>query len=133
MNKENFNKNLQNTLKNIKEYFDLKTELYALMLFERVSKMLSKFLVVIVFVFFLFFFMLFVSLGFVSWFQEITGTVYWGYFIAASFYLFLGLIMYSMRKRLFLNPMLKGFTEVLFEKEDTLDSDTTTLHEDEEN
>jgi hypothetical protein len=103
------------------------------MLFERVSKMLSKFLVVIIFIFFLFFFLLFISLGFIHWFHETTGTVFLGYFIAAFFYLFLGLIIYSMRKRLFLDPMLRGFTEVLFEKEETLNSDSTTTHEDEEN
>ncbi len=122
MNKENFNKNFQEIIENIREYFDLKTELYALMLFERVSKMLSKFLVVIVFVFFLFFFMLFISLGFINWFHEATGTVFWGYMVAAFFYLILGFIVYSMRKRLFINPMLKGFTDVMFEQEDKLDS-----------
>lgn len=133
MNKENFNKNLQSTLKNIKEYFDLKTELITLIVFERVSKMLSKFLVVIIFVFFLFFFFLFISLGFIDWFHETTGTRFWGYAITAFFYLIMGIIIFAMSKKLFLNPMLKGFTEVLFEKEETLDSDTTTKFEDEEN
>ena len=133
MNKENFNKSLQSTIKNIKEYFDLKTELFALIVFERVSKMMSKFLVVIIFVFFLFFFLLFISLGFIEWFHDATGTKFWGYVIAAFFYLILGIIIFGMSKKLFLNPMLKGFTEVLFEKEETLDSDTVTKHEDEEN
>ncbi|MCF8365079.1 MAG: hypothetical protein K9H16_04820 [Bacteroidales bacterium] len=133
MNKENFNKTIQGTFKNIKEYFDLKTELYALIIFERISKMLSKFMVVIIFVFFVFFFLLFISLAFINWFHEITGTSILGYIIAAFFYLFLGLIIYAMSTKLFLNPMLKGFTEVLFEKEEKLDSDTKSKQNDEEN
>ncbi len=133
MNKETFNKTLDRTLENIREYINLKTELYTLIIFERISKMFSKFLVTIIFVFFLFFFLLFISLGFVYWFHETTGTTTLGYFIVAFFYLILGLIVFGMSKRLFLNPMLKGFTEVLFEEEDSLDSNTKPKQKNEKN
>ena len=123
MNKDNFNKNLQSTIDNVREYIDMKIELYSLIIIERISKMLSKFLVAIIFVFFLFFFLLFISLGFINWFHEATGTTLIGYVIAAVFYLIIGLIVFGMSKRLFLNPMLKGFTEVLFEEEDKLGDD----------
>jgi pilus assembly protein TadC len=124
MNKENFNKTLESTVDHIKDYINLKTELYTLILFERVAKMLSKLFVAIIFVFFLFFFLLFISLGFINWFHETTGTSILGYVIGAFFYLILGFIIYGMSKRLFLNPMLKGFTDVLFEKEETLETTT---------
>lgn len=123
MDKENFNKTLQTAIEGIREYIDLKVELYSLILIERISKMMSKFLSTIVFIFFLFFFLLFISLGFINWFHEVTGTTLWGYVIAALFYLVIGLVVFSMSKKLFLNPMLKGFTEVLFEEEDKLDED----------
>lgn len=133
MNKENLNKNLQSTLKDLKEYFDLKAELYALIIFERISKMLSKFLMAIIMFFFLFFFVLFLSFGFVNWFNEATGTKLWGFILIAFFYLILGIIVFSMKKKFFLNPMLKGFTEVLFEKEETLDTELKADQEDEKN
>lgn len=126
MNKDNFNKNLKSTIDNVREYIDMKIELYSLIMIERITKMLSKFLVAIIFVFFLFFFLLFISLGFINWFHEATGTTLIGYLIAAVFYLIIGLIVFGMSKRLFLNPMLKGFTEVLFEEEDKLDEDKKT-------
>jgi hypothetical protein len=100
---------------------DLKTELYALILFERVSKLLSKFFVSIIVVCFLLFVLLFASLGFVEWFYYATGNRIWGYFIAAFIYLIIGFIVFKIGKKLFLNSMLKGFTDVLFEEEDTLD------------
>jgi len=131
MNKENFNKTLENAIKNIREYIDLKTELYTLIVFERISKLLSKFLVVIVFVFFLFFFILFLSLAFISWFDKITDTGLWGYLIVALFYLILGAIVYALRKRLFLDPMIKDFTNVMFEQEDLLDSQANSKQENE--
>lgn len=130
MNKEHFSRTLESTVDNIKEYINLKTELYTLILFERVSKMLSKLFVAIIFVFFVFFFLLIISLGFIDWFRETTETILLGYLIAAFFYLILGFVIFGMSKRLFLNPMLKGFTEVLFEKEDTLDSTTKTKKKD---
>ena len=133
MNKEYFNKTLDSTLENIREYINLKTELYTLIVFERVSKMLSKFLVTIIFVFFLFFFLLFISLGFVYWFHQTTQTIFLGYLIVAFFYLILGLLVFSLRKRLFLNPMLKGFTDVLLEEEDTLDSNIKPKQKNEKN
>jgi hypothetical protein len=131
MNKENFNKNFEGVVQNIREYINLKTELYSLILIERFSKMFTKFLVAIIFAFFLFFVLLFLSLGFIHWFHEISGTTLLGYIIAAIFYLILGLIVYGLSKKMFLNPMLKGFTDVLFEEEDVLESKTKTKVKDE--
>lgn len=129
MNKDNFNKTLQGTIENVRAYIDMKVELYSLIMIERISKMLSKFLVAIVFIFFFFFFLMFISFGFITWFHRITGTSVIGWVIAAVFYLIIGLIIFFMSKKLFLNPMLKGFTEVLFEEEDKLDDDKKTKSE----
>lgn len=123
MNKDNFNKTMQSSIENVREYIDMKVELYSLIMIERISKMFSRFLVSIVFVFFLFFFLLFISLGFINWFHEATDTTLIGYVIAALFYLIIGLFIFRMSRRFFLNPMLKGFTEVLFEEEDKLGDD----------
>ena len=131
MNKENVNKNLHNVIEEVKEYLDLKTELYSLIVFERVSKLLSKFLVAIIVVFFLLFVLLFASLGFVEWFYEATGIRIWGYFIVSFFYLILGFIVYKRGNNWFLNSMLKGFTDVMFEEEDTLETKTKSKKKDE--
>jgi len=131
MNKENINKNFEGLFHNIREYINLKTELYALILIERFSKMITKFLVVIIFFFFLFFFLFFISFGLIHWFQSVTGTGSLGYFIAALMYLLLGFSVYSLSKKMFLNPMLKGFTDVLFEEEDVLEPKSKSKSKDE--
>lgn len=125
MNKENFDKHLTSTIDNIKQYLNLKTELYTLIIFEKLSKVFAKFLFMLIFVFFLFFFLLFISLGFVKWFQEVTETTVWGYLIVSCFYLLLGIIIFTLRKRLFLDPILKVITDVVMEQEDRLDFERT--------
>lgn len=122
MNTENVHKTIEGTLKDIREYINLKTELYSLILIERFSKMFTRFLVVIIFFFFLFFFLLFLSLGFIHWFHEVTGYEIIGYLITAVFYLLMGFLIYSLSKKMFLNPMLKGFTNVLFEEEESFET-----------
>ena len=121
MEKDKFNKTFKRTIDDIKEYINLKTELYALILIERFSRIFSKFLAVIIFFFLLFFVLLFLSLAFVHWFAALTGELIAGYLIVGLLYLLIGLLVYLFRRKLFLNPMLKGFTEELFEKEDVLD------------
>lgn len=124
MEKDKFNKTFRRTVDDIKEYINLKTELYTLILIERFSRIFSKFLAVIIFFFLLFFVLLFLSLAFVHWFAALTGELIAGYLIVGLLYLLIGLLVYLFRRKLFLNPMLKGFTEELFEKEDVLDKKT---------
>lgn len=128
MNKEKFNKTLSQTFEHIKEYINLKTELFTLLIFERFSRIFSKFLAVIVFFFLLFFVMLFLSLAFVHWFADLTGHLIAGYLIVALFYLIVGIVVYALRKQLFLNPMIKGFTESM-ENDDPEEKHKKHAHE----
>ncbi len=121
MEKDKFNKTFKRTVDDIKTYINLKTELYTLILIERSSKIFSKFLAVIIFFFMMFFVLLFLSLAFVHWFAALTGELIASYLLVAFLYLLMGLLVYLFRRKLFLNPMLKGFTDELFEKEDLLD------------
>ena len=41
-----------------------------------------------------------------------------GYLLAALFYLLVGIIVFLLSKRLFLNPMIKGFSETAFEEDE---------------
>jgi hypothetical protein len=99
---------------------DLKIELFKLIAFERLAKFLTSVFTVIVIIFVLFFVMLFLSLAFVHWFQETGGSEMHGYLIVALFYSIVGIVIFLASKRLFLNPMVKGFSETAFEAEDDL-------------
>ena len=132
MEKDKFNKTFKRTVDDIKTYINLKTELYTLILIERFSRIFSKFLAVIIFFFLLFFVLLFISLAFVHWFAALTGELIAGYLVVALLYLIVGLLVYLLRRKLFLNPMLKGFSEELFEKEDLLDQKSNSDKDEED-
>ncbi len=120
MDKEKFYKSLNETFENIKSYLDLKFELYTIILYEKSLKIFSHFLTLILTTLFLLFFLLFMSLAFVSWYHQETGSFVQGCLITGLFYLIIGIIIFLLRKKIFLNPMIKNFSKTIFEKENKL-------------
>ncbi|NCU32739.1 MAG: hypothetical protein EOM23_07400 [Candidatus Moranbacteria bacterium] len=121
MNKEKFGNNLQEVIDNIKQYVNLKTELYSLIILERLARISTQVIVLLIILQLVFFFMLFLSFGFVHWLDKVIGNQLVAYLIVATFYLILGVFVFVFRKQLFLNPLIKGFTRIFAEEEDLLD------------
>jgi hypothetical protein len=120
MNKQKFDAHIRKITRSIKQYLHLKTELYSLMVVERLAQIYSHFIAAIVFTFFIFFFTFFISLGFVNWFEATTGKSFLGYLIVAAFYLLMALIVYIFRRRILFDPIVKTLSKTFFEKEDEL-------------
>lgn len=131
MDKEKFGKHLNDTVENLKQYVKLKMELYSLILLERTAKVFTNVVVLMVMTLLLFFFLLFLSFGFVHWFEQVNGDALFGYIMVACFYLIIGIIVFLLRRQLFLNPLIKGFTKIFDEEQDLLDIQPRR-HEDEE-
>lgn len=132
MDKEKIEKNLNKTVENIKQYVDLKTELYSLIIIERTAKVLARVGVLMILTMLMFFFLLFMSFSFVEWFELISGSAAFGYIVVAFIYLILGVIIYKLKKKLFLDPLVKGIVNIFNEEEDQLDKNqkSTTDEED---
>jgi len=118
MDTEKFQKNLDETFENVKSYINLRTELFRIIIFEKVAKVLTSIFTLVIILFILFFVMLFLSLAFVHWYQDTGGLATHGYLIVAISYLIIGIIIFLSSKRLFLNPMIKGFADTAFEEEE---------------
>jgi hypothetical protein len=118
METEKINQTLVETIDNIKEYINLKTELVSLIFIEKASKIFSSVFMLIIFLQLLFFALLFLSLAFAAWLNSITDSMVLGYLILAAFYLIIGVIIFVSRKKFFVDPMIKGFTETVYEEED---------------
>jgi len=132
MDQEKMEKNLSKIIENIKQYVNLKTELYTLMVMERTAKVLSRVIVLMILTMLLFFFLLFISFAFVQWFGDFSGSESIGYIIVAIFYLLLGGVIFSMRKQLFLDPLLRGITAIFNEEEDLLDKNINPADDEED-
>lgn len=120
MNKQKFDSHIRKITLSIKQYLQLKTELYSLFVVEGLARIYSHFIAALIFTFFIFFFTLFLSLGFVNWFEATTGRTFLGYLIVAAFYLLMAFIVHIFRRRIFFDPMVKTLSKTLFEKEDEL-------------
>lgn len=118
MDIDKFQGNLDETFENIKSYVNLQSELFRIIVFEKVAKVLTSVFTLIILVFVLFFLMLFLSLAFVSWYESAGGSPTHGYLFAALFYFLIGLFIFLLSKRLFLNPMIKGFSDTAFEEDE---------------
>jgi hypothetical protein len=134
MNKEKFGNNLQEVIDNIKQYVNLKTELYSLIILERLARISMQVVVLLIILQLVFFFMLFLSFGFVHWLDKVIGNQLVAYLIVATFYLILGVFVFVFRNQLFLNPLIKGFTRIFAEEEDLLDKNPSrNRNEEDEN
>jgi uncharacterized membrane protein len=118
METEKFQKELRETAENIKSIVDLKLELFTLIAVEKISKAFTNFLALLISAIFAIIFLTLLSLVFVSWYKTNIGSEAEGYFIAAGFFVILAVIVYLLKNVLFLNPMIRGFAEAAFEKEE---------------
>lgn len=134
METEKINTTLNETVDSFKKYVNLRFEYLSLVFIEKSSKIFSSVFMLIIFLQLLFFALLFLSLAFAAWYNSVTGSLYTGYLILAGFFLLIGFIIYVSRKRFFVNPMIKGFTETLYEEEDDfLSEDKSKKQSHEEN
>jgi hypothetical protein len=118
MDTDKFQKNLDVTIENIKSYIDLRVELFKLIIFEKTAKGLVKLFTLIVLVFVVFFVMLFLSLGFVRWYEDSGGVAAQGYLVVALFYMLIGIIIFLARKKLFIKTIFRAFSDTAFEDEE---------------
>jgi uncharacterized membrane protein len=131
MDTNKFQESLNETTKNVKKIVDLKLELYTLIVIERISKAFTNFLAILISTIFIIFFLIFLAFVFVAWYEVHFGSRVEGYLITAAFFVILAVVVYFSRNVLFLNPMIQGFTEAAFEKEETLNNIKKDKDEDE--
>lgn len=118
MESQNLSENFTGISDNVKAYIRLKTDFLKLTLTEKLSLIISALLVsIILFLVFLFISM-FVSLAFIFWFRDHAGPLYAGALIVAGFYLLIGIIIFFMRNKLFIDPLVAQITKILLEEED---------------
>jgi hypothetical protein len=103
---------------------ETKVRLMQLDFIERTSSLMSNFIFLLVFILLGFGIFLFVGLGFAEMFSELYGSYILGYLTSAAIYLFIGVVLYLMRKRI-LTKLSNIFVTVLTEKRDDDEDDDT--------
>ena len=96
---------VEKLIQKVEIYCKTTLELYKYETANTLVKAVSSLFVIKVVSSILFFFMLFLSIGSALWIGEELGTIYYGFFAVASFYLVIAILLLLFRKVLIKNPI----------------------------
>jgi hypothetical protein len=118
MESQKLSDNFNEISENVKTFIRLKIDFLKLTLTEKLSLIISALLIsIILFLVFLFVSM-FVSLAFIFWFRDHGGPLYAGAMIVAGFYFLVGVLVFFMRNKIFIDPLVSEISKILLEEED---------------
>jgi len=110
--------NFSSLTENVKDYVNLRVDYVKLILTEKIAKLASFFLISVVYFILAMFLLLFLSLSFVFWYGDEIGPAFVGALIVTAFYIFIGVMLFLLRNKIFLNPLVTHLTKILMEGED---------------
>jgi hypothetical protein len=118
MESQRLSDNVSEISENVRAYIRLRIDLLKLTLTEKMSLIISALLIsIILFLVFLFVSM-FMSMAFIFWFRDHAGPLYVGAMIVAGFYLLVGAIVFLLRNRIFIDPLVSQISKILLEEDD---------------
>lgn len=118
-NKEQENENdpYKDIAKNAKTYAELQLQLLKLNLTSALSQIISYLIIIIAGSLLLMTAFVYFSMILVVWLKDATGSWIYGFLIIGVFFVLLFLIFWLLRKKLFLNPIIRKMSSILFNNE----------------
>ncbi len=101
----------------IKDYVELRIDMFRLILAEKLSRIFTFTISLMIFFILFNFIFMFISIAFILWYREYVGPAYTGALIVAGFYLLLGILVWILRKSLFINPVVSQISKILLEED----------------
>jgi len=109
---------LQETIEELKSYVENQVTYNKLLITMKIGELSSYLMLVLLLLGISSFVLLFLSFAFARWFDEITKLgVGAGYLVTAGFYVILGIIIYTFRKKLIFRPTQNILGNILFSDE----------------
>ena len=101
---------------NVKDYINLRIDLLKLILTEKLASIGSFFLIAVIFFILFLFILMFFSLAFIFWYRDHVGAAWAGSLIVAGVYILIGVVIFMLRKNLFINPLVERLSKILMEE-----------------
>ena len=121
---ESFGSFVNENIRLLKEYVEVRMELVKLQGVRMASRTLSMLVIAFIIIMMSLFILLFLGLTFSSWIAAITGSQIAGYASTAGLYLVILLLIIALRRPLLQNPMIRLFiSENLKEEEEEHQTD----------
>jgi len=95
--------NVEELFQKIKDYADLRVDLFKLKTINKVSGFVSSFFTKIIITVIFCIVLLCITIGLALWIGDSIGKTYYGFFIVGGAYLIIGLVLYSLRG----NPLIE--------------------------
>jgi predicted membrane channel-forming protein YqfA (hemolysin III family) len=108
-------KKIEGLAMNIKAFIQTEIELIKLRFAEKLSKSLSNFIALMIYIWLILIFILFISISLAIFIGEWLGKISIGFFIVSLLYLFIAFITWHWREKLIRIPILNGILKQLFE------------------
>lgn len=121
MESKKLSDNFNEMSENVKAYIQLKTDILKISLTEKLSLITSALLLSVIFFILFLLITMFISMAFIFWFRDHAGPLYVGAIIVAGFYLIVGVIVFFLRNRLFVDPLVSKISQILLEEDDDED------------
>ncbi len=90
---------LESLFEKVKEYSKTSYELFKLKTVDKTAEIIALLVPRTILFFFLSLFLFFLNLGLAIWLGEILGEIYYGFFVVAGFYCFVGLFVHVFMRR----------------------------------
>ncbi len=102
----------------VKEHINLRMDYLKLLLTEKFSKVISSIFMSVIFFILAMFLIFFLSFTFAFWFSEITGSLWLGTLIVMGIYLLIGVLLWTMRRKIFIDPLVRQLARVFLEEDE---------------
>ena len=99
-----------------KEYLEIRLDLLKLKAIDKSSNLISSCLSMIILLVFGLFFLALFNIGLALLIGYWLGNAFWGFFIVAGFYIIIGLVIYSFRKKWLKAPIASMMIKSLLDK-----------------
>jgi hypothetical protein len=101
-------------IKDVKDYIEMNYDLFLLNLIEKLSIIISLLLALLIGILLLLIAFVYFSIAFIYWSELFFHSLVPGFLIVGGIFVILFFIFYLLRKRLFVNPMIKILSRILF-------------------
>ncbi len=105
INMENKPTSVEELFYKLKNYGDIRLDLFKLKAINKVSSFMSTLIVSVIVIFLLFLVLICVTIGLGLLIGELLGNSFWGFFIMAAIYIIIGLVLYSGRNKFLKQPV----------------------------
>jgi Putative Actinobacterial Holin-X, holin superfamily III len=102
---ENNPNNVEDLFEKLKDYADVRVNLFKLKSIQKVSGFTSTLMTTLILLFLLSGVLLCLTIGLAMWLGKLIGYTYVGFFIVGGVYIIIGLIFYSQREKLIKTPV----------------------------